>query len=245
MLPSTDLKASAPRIIAFSVLHSPAHPYRYRRFACPLAGTDARLAEERGSVTPSLQRTFTSYLLPVRLAHQIPASALTHRAPPSGLDDEPLGWPWVADAGLGPVGSGEGIDVLPFGTISLGTPPKGTHEQPLALGHKPLQALDAPGDGIVGEPAIDNSPKPLGRLVPVVVPPHAQCLLDPPQGAADPFAGRFATDPEPALLRLITEVRHAEEVERLRLALPRCRRFTLANRPNSMSRVLSGCSSSP
>ena len=73
MVPSTDLKASAPRIIAFSVLHSPAHPYRYRRFACPLAGTDARLAEERGSVTPSLQRTFTSYLPPVRLAHQIGA----------------------------------------------------------------------------------------------------------------------------------------------------------------------------
>ena len=49
---------------------SPAHPYRYRRFACPLAGTGARLAEKRGSVTPSLQGTCTPYLLPVRLAHQ-------------------------------------------------------------------------------------------------------------------------------------------------------------------------------
>ena len=29
MLPSTDLKASAPRINAFSVLNSPAHSYRY------------------------------------------------------------------------------------------------------------------------------------------------------------------------------------------------------------------------
>ena len=71
MLPSTDLKASAPRTIAFSVLNSPAHPYRYRRFACPLTGTDARLAEKRGSVTPSFQGTSTPYLLPVRLAHQI------------------------------------------------------------------------------------------------------------------------------------------------------------------------------
>ena len=71
MLPSTDLKASAPRIIVFSVLNSPAHPYRYRRFACPLAGADARLAEKRGSVTPSFRGTFTPYLLPVRLAHQI------------------------------------------------------------------------------------------------------------------------------------------------------------------------------
>ena len=38
MLPSTDLKASAPRINAFSVLNSPAHSYRYRRFACPSRG---------------------------------------------------------------------------------------------------------------------------------------------------------------------------------------------------------------
>ena len=48
MLPSTDLKASAPRTIAFAVLHSPAHPCRYRRFACPLTRADARLAEKRG-----------------------------------------------------------------------------------------------------------------------------------------------------------------------------------------------------
>ena len=70
MLPSTDLKTSAPRTIAFSVLNSPAHPYRYRRFARPLAGTDARLAEKRGSVTPSFRGTSTPCLPPVRLAHQ-------------------------------------------------------------------------------------------------------------------------------------------------------------------------------
>ena len=97
MLPSTNPKASAPRTSTFSVLISPAHPYRYRRFACPLAGTDARLAEKRGSVTPSFQGTCTPYLLPVRLAHiavgtpvtrrppaQIRAGALTHTAPASG-----------------------------------------------------------------------------------------------------------------------------------------------------------------
>ena len=84
MLPSTDLKVSAPRIIAISVLNSPAHPYRCRRFACPLAGADARLAEKRGSVTPSFRGTSTPYLLPVRLAHQIPACPLRHEAPPLG-----------------------------------------------------------------------------------------------------------------------------------------------------------------
>ena len=84
MLPSTDLKASAPRVIAFSVLHSPAHPYRYRRFASPLAGADARLAEKRGSVTPSFRGTFAPYLLPVRLAHHTRAWSLDHPAPTSG-----------------------------------------------------------------------------------------------------------------------------------------------------------------
>ena len=55
------------------MLNSPAHPCRYRRFACPLTGANARLAEKRGSVTPSFQGTCTPYLLPVRLAHQIQA----------------------------------------------------------------------------------------------------------------------------------------------------------------------------
>ena len=83
MLPSTDLKTSAPRINAFSVLNRPAHSYRYRRFACPLAGTDARLAEKRGLVTPSFQGTCTPYLLPVRLAHQTRTCPAQHR----GLQD--------------------------------------------------------------------------------------------------------------------------------------------------------------
>ena len=52
------------------MLNSPAHPCRYRRFACPLTGANARLAEKRGSVTPSFRGTCTPYLLPVRLAHQ-------------------------------------------------------------------------------------------------------------------------------------------------------------------------------
>ena len=79
MLPSTDLKASAPRTIAFSVLNSPAHPYRCRRFACPLAGANARLAEKRGLVTPSFRGTCTPNLLPVRLAHQIKTSHCPHK----------------------------------------------------------------------------------------------------------------------------------------------------------------------
>ncbi len=53
MVPSADRKTSAPRILVFSVLLRPTHPHRCRRFACPLTGTDARLAEKRGLVPPS------------------------------------------------------------------------------------------------------------------------------------------------------------------------------------------------
>ena len=71
--------------------HSPAHPYRYRRFACPLTGTDARLAEKRGSVTPSFQGTSTPYLLiavgnrVAPVSPQIRAGTLLHTAPTSVL----------------------------------------------------------------------------------------------------------------------------------------------------------------
>ncbi len=58
-VPSAALRASAPRILVFSVLLSPAHPYRYRRFACPLAGTTCHM-----SVAPY---PFLEVLLPVRL----------------------------------------------------------------------------------------------------------------------------------------------------------------------------------
>ena len=64
------------------MLNSPAHPCRYRRFACPLTGANARLAEKRGSVTPSFRGTCTPYLLPVRLAHQTRAR----------LSEDQLGW---------------------------------------------------------------------------------------------------------------------------------------------------------
>ncbi len=85
MLPSTDLKASAPRTIVISVLPSPAHPYRYRRFARCLTAPHARLAEERGLVTPSFQGTCTPCLLPVSLAHQIRTCPLRHTAPTLSL----------------------------------------------------------------------------------------------------------------------------------------------------------------
>ena len=104
MLPSTNPKASAPRTSTFSVLISPAHPYRYRRFACPLAGTDARLAEKRGSVTPSFQGTSTPYLLPVRndtlgfkaVAQLVQVHRLVLQRPPQPFDEHVVQAPSAA-----------------------------------------------------------------------------------------------------------------------------------------------------
>ena len=49
-----------------------------------LAGTDARLAEKRGSITPSSQGIYTPYLLPVRLAHRILMLPILARCSSSG-----------------------------------------------------------------------------------------------------------------------------------------------------------------
>ena len=51
------------------MLMVPAHTRRYRRFADALTGARARLAEKRGWLVLSFQRTFTAYLVPVSLAH--------------------------------------------------------------------------------------------------------------------------------------------------------------------------------
>ena len=151
---------------------------------------------------------------------EIPACALTHRAPPLGIHDEPVARPRVTDCGFGPVDGGQEIDVLPLRAVPLGPTPEGTPEQPLAEVNEPLQVSSAPGDGIVVEPAVDDPAQPRSRFMPVVVPPLAKSFPDPPQGAVDPFPGRLASDPEPSLPRPVAEVRHAKEVKRLRLAQP-------------------------
>ena len=68
VLPSTEYRVSALQMSYFTALHNSARTHRCRRFACTLAGADARLAGERGSVTPSLQGTFTLCHMPVSLA---------------------------------------------------------------------------------------------------------------------------------------------------------------------------------
>ena len=68
VLPSTEYRASALQMSYFSALHSSARTHRCRRFACTLTGADARLAEKRGLVAPSLRGTFTLCHMPVSLA---------------------------------------------------------------------------------------------------------------------------------------------------------------------------------
>ena len=55
------------------MLVGPAHTHRYRRFADALTSAHARLAEKRGWLVLSFQRTFTAYLVPVSLAHCPPS----------------------------------------------------------------------------------------------------------------------------------------------------------------------------
>ena len=73
------------------MLIGPAHTHRYRRFADALTGAHARLAEETWMVSPSFQRTFTAYLVPVSLAHCPLLVCVRIRS--ARLADPPLSWP--------------------------------------------------------------------------------------------------------------------------------------------------------
>src|SRR5437763_16472227 len=57
VLPSTDLKASAPRTEILSRLNSPAYVYPYRRFAAFLADADARLGAIVGRYPFDVERS--------------------------------------------------------------------------------------------------------------------------------------------------------------------------------------------
>ena len=81
----------------FAALHNSARTHRCRRFACTLAGANARLAEKRGLAAPSFQGTFTLCHMPVSLALVPPGipqcarqgrfrAPLTPRGPPPGSD---------------------------------------------------------------------------------------------------------------------------------------------------------------
>ena len=63
------------------MLMVPAHTRRYRRFADALTGAHARLAEKRGWLVLSFQRTFTAYLVPVSLAHSRLSQWATGKSP--------------------------------------------------------------------------------------------------------------------------------------------------------------------
>lgn len=91
--------------------------------------------------------------------------------------------PRVTDADRGPVGSDQAGDGRPVRAVLLGPATKGTQKQPFALVCEPQQPREASGHGVVVEPAVDDPAQPLGRFVPMVVPPPAKRLLDPPQSA--------------------------------------------------------------
>ena len=81
VLPSTTGTVSALRKSAISSLISPAHAHRYRRFAHPLAGTDARLAAKVARYTFLSAGLAPAVHARVSLAH-IAVGTLVSQRPP-------------------------------------------------------------------------------------------------------------------------------------------------------------------
>ena len=111
---------------------------------------------------------------------------------------------------------------------------------------RPLTALVVAGHSIIGHVPAHHAGQPAALLRNGQMHAPPELVFDHFQLGPHPFRDRDAPDPEPPALGGRADMRETQEIERLRLARAPClpgRRA--ASRPNSISRVLPGCNSSP
>ena len=127
----------------------------------------------------------------------------------------------MTDSDFGPVACGQGVYVLLFRAVPLGPSPESAIELPPAKVNKPFQTLASSGNREIVEAALFDPAQPPRSLMRGR---HASFRITslpyPTKGAVDSFVGWLATDPETVFPRLVATVRHAKEVECLRLSLP-------------------------
>src|SRR6266700_4952119 len=101
------------------------------------------------------------------------------------------------------------------------------------------------GHGVVGAMPAHHAPQPSTLLRDGLMPTCLELVLDLSQLGPHPLGDRDPPHPETPGPRLRADMREAAEVERL--GFPEATRLTIrgGTRPNSISRVLSGCSSNP
>ena len=172
---------------------------------------------------------------------QIRTCPLRHPAPPSGqVDGKPLARPWVSNRQLRPVGRDQLVHLLPAIAVFLRPAAKGFVPQLLQPGTESLQRAETGRDSKVIQPSVEDLSQPSSGFLHATMSPPVQLLLDAPQGTGYAFRDRLASELETSAAVPRAVVREPQKVESLRSSLPPLRRLACANRPNSMSRVLSG-----
>jgi hypothetical protein len=109
------------------------------------------------------------------------------------------------------------------------------------LGSEGLHRVGVAGHGEVGEVTLQHASHPLALVRDGLIPASLEFVVDLSKLRPHPLRDRGTPQPEPPLPCLPAEVRESKEIERLRLRKPRAARLRAANRPNSISRVLSRC----
>jgi hypothetical protein len=113
------------------------------------------------------------------------------------------------------------------------------------LGAEGRHRVGVAGHGVVSAVPSHHACQPLPLLGDGMMPASLELVFDLSQLRPHPLRDRDASQPEPPRPGLPADVREAQKVERLRLTQTLPASPPGGCRPNSISRVFSGCSSSP
>ena len=177
---------------------------------------------------------------------QIPASGTTALGSCLGCGRRSATLGWGARCGLGEPSGSEAVHPLPVHTAALAAAPECSMPMPCDLVAEGRHRFDVAGHGVVGEMSSHHACQPAPLLGDGLMPAPPQLVLDLLELRPHPFCDRDAPQPEPPVPGLPADMREAQEIERLRLPdRPAAERRWAANRPNSISRVLSGMQLQP
>jgi len=136
------------------------------------------------------------------------------------------------------------VDPLPRYFRFLAPTPQGVAPAATHRAAEGVQGVSIARDRMIVEVNLDDGPDPLPLFGERVVPAAQLFCADLLQLASQTFPLCLPPDRKTAFAAFRTDVAKAQEGKGIRLFCPR-RRFSLALRPNSISRVFSGCSCNP
>ena len=131
----------------------------------------------------------------------------------------------------------------PCCAVSLATPAQGATPKIDEMMTERRKSARVCWHGVIGKEASNHRPQPRALFSHALVPTPSEVRPDLQQLRLLPIAPRMPGEQEAALPCARADMGKAQEVERLRLAVPPRRPVAPGPRPNSIRRVFSGCNS--